>query len=143
MTTHLVPAGGFKQNIAQECDTLGHTGRPLVYSGNELASQLTLRFPTGEKFQCRTVYVHDTKQQNGRPILAEPANIARWAVERLRDDQGAAEASLLKWPEGHHPNVAVVGGTYTVKGVRAVAFRVKQELEKDGFKRRFLVAHIY
>ena len=92
------------------------------------------------------MYVYDTKdtkQQNGRPLLAEPARLARWAVERLRDDQDVAESSLLKWPEGHLPNVAVVGGTYIVKGVRAVAFRVKQEVVKDGLKRRHLTAHIY
>ena len=84
-----------------------------------------------------------SKQQNGRPILAEPARIAKWAVEKLRDDQDDAESRLLKWPEGHCPNIAVVGGTYTVKGVRTVAFRVRQEVVKDGLKRRYLIAHIY
>ena len=140
MTSDFVSEGGYKRNNAQECDTLGHTGLPLVYAANELSSQLALRFPSGEKFECRTIYVYDTKQQNGRPLLAEAARLARWAVEKLRDDQDVAESSLLKWPEGHLPNVAKKSchskvTPFTVDGARLGSMHyASQRLRRTGNK---------
>ena len=69
-------AGGFKRQIAQERDNLGHTGDKLWFTGCDLTSQLTLRFPTGEKFECRAVYVYDRSKQNGTPISTSASHLA-------------------------------------------------------------------
>ena len=136
-------AGGTKRNIAEERDYLGHTGDKLWFLGCDLPSQLTLRFPNNEKFECRSVYVYDTKQQNGIPLLGEAVEIAREAVQKLRYSQGV-NSRLMKWPEGHLPNVAVIGGTYVVSvGARAVAFVVRQEGAEGKSKRRYLIAYVY
>ena len=64
------------------------------------------------------------------------------AVQRLRESSDANDL-LMKWPEGHLPNLPVVGGTYIVKvAAQAVAFTVRQEGEVDRGKKRYLIAYV-
>jgi hypothetical protein len=98
-------------------DTLRHSPSTLmVFHAMDLSD--TLHFP---KWDCNTIYVHDTRHPNGRIPQGTADNAfvkVRDAIPVLRARIAEASQSLLMWPEGRDNDRCrhVAGGGWATNG---------------------------